>query len=177
MVGSVQTQVGRGIMRTEARKARGRWGRGQEGVRNALVATAQLKVHVIITGGKRWLETSAWDCEHILSRNFLWVHSRLRISRKVYVFFRYSPGFELFEIALKLKISGPCTQNEFQPQTHEKTRFYILLKVTAFFLPRGQIKTQMLSYYLSLMMGTFFSWSIISRFTEIPGFMWGYGQG
>ena len=50
-------------MRTEVRKARSRWGRGQEGVRNALVATGQLKVHVVITGEKRWLKTSAWDCE------------------------------------------------------------------------------------------------------------------
>ena len=58
-------------MRTEVRKARSRWGRGQEGVRNALVATGQLKVHVVITGEKRWLKTSAWDSEHILSRNFL----------------------------------------------------------------------------------------------------------
>ena len=39
-------------MRTEVRKARSRWERGQEGVRNALVATGQLKVHVVITGKK-----------------------------------------------------------------------------------------------------------------------------
>ena len=50
-------------MRTDTRKVRSRLGSGQE----APVATGQLTVHVVITGEKRWLKTSAWDCEHTFS--------------------------------------------------------------------------------------------------------------
>lgn len=74
----------------------------------------------------------------------------------MFVSSRYPAGFDLFGISLKLKISGPCQQNKFQPQTHEKTHIYTLSKGMAFFLPRGQAKMQILSYSLSLMVGAFF---------------------
>lgn len=74
----------------------------------------------------------------------------------MFVSSRYPAGFDLFGIPLKLKISGPCQQNKFQPQTHEKTHIYTLSKGMAFFLHRGQAKMQILSYSLSLMVGAFF---------------------
>lgn len=76
--GSVQAMVGKGILRTETRKVRNRLGRGQE-----CPSGQQLAEDLCgIKEEKRWLKTSAWDCEHMLSGIFLWVHLGLKVPRE-----------------------------------------------------------------------------------------------
>lgn len=77
---------------------------------------------------------------------------------------RYSQRMTSLEPFLKLKISGPCKWNEYQPQTHEKTHVYKVSKERLFFHPDPRPRHKR-SLILSTVMDALFFSSLLFHYS------------
>lgn len=130
-------------MRAGSREVRNRFGRSQGCPSGRQLLTGPCGHH-----GKRGGQKLQHRIVNIRSVDFSQSVSQIEGLQKSLVL--VPPAYNQLKPLLKLKISGPCKWNQFQPQTHEKTQVYKVSKERFFFStksPHQVINASLLSLH------------------------------